>query len=198
MKNLNLVNTIFSHLLTSARMVLLTMGICSGLYMALILGFAQLTTPHTADGSLITDSRGNIIGSRLIAQNFSRPEYFRPRPSAVNYNAAAAGGSNLSPANPALRARAEEIIAKMDAGNGRLVPADLVSASGSGLDPYITEHAAVFQADRVAHARGIALDRVMGAIKTQARKPGGVLNNTPLVNVLELNLAVDKLTHDKN
>ncbi len=99
-------------------------------------------------------NRARSSAARLLAQGFARPEYFWPRPSAVDYNASAAGGSNLSPTNPALRARAEEILART-AGGGKPLPADLVTASGSGLDPHITLEAASYQVQRVAAARGV-------------------------------------------
>ena len=99
------------QILISARMVLTTMAVCCGVYTLVILGIGQIMAPYTANGSLLRNEQGEIIGSEAIAQAFTRPEYFWPRPSAVDYNAAAAGGSNWSPTNPAIRERAVKILA---------------------------------------------------------------------------------------
>ncbi|MFZ5772557.1 MAG: K(+)-transporting ATPase subunit C [Thermodesulfobacteriota bacterium] len=181
----------FPQLAAAVRIVLVTMTICSLLYPLLILSIGRLVTPYTADGSLLRNEQGGIIGSAVLAQGFTRPDYFRPRPSAVDYNASAAGGSNLSPANPALRARAEKILART-AGGGKPLPADLVSASGSGLDPHITLPAASCQAERIAVARGLAVARVTALINQHAVRPGSLFTPEPLVNVLLLNLELDR------
>ncbi len=144
-----------------------------------------------AEGSLVSDNNGAVIGSELIAQSFSRPGYFWPRPSAVNYDASASGGSNLSPANPEVRKRAAEMIVKMGHSGVELIPADLVTASGSGLDPDITLSAAKYQAERVASARGIPLKEVIKLLERNARTPGGILSGEPLVNVLSVNIELD-------
>jgi K+-transporting ATPase ATPase C chain len=177
----------------SIRLVVVSMAICCLLYTLLILGIGQMLTPYTANGSLIFNDKGVTIGSESLAQGFSRPEYFWPRPSAVDYNAAAAGGSNLSPANPELRSRAKSIIAKMEATGGKKIPADLLTASGSGLDPQITLSAAEVQAVRVASARGLAITAVMELLQQHANRPGGPLTHEPLVNVLLVNMALDRL-----
>jgi len=127
---------------TSIRIGLVTMVICCLLYPLVVLGIGQTLTPNSANGSLVSNGLGEIVGSKLIAQKFDRPEYFWPRPSAVDYNAAAAGGSNLSPANPELRERAKTLVARFKATAEDPIPADLVTASGSGLDPNITLTAA--------------------------------------------------------
>jgi potassium-transporting ATPase KdpC subunit len=183
----------FSQILTSARAVLSTMVICCLLYGLLILGIGQWLTPYTANGSLIRDAKGAVIGSQLIAQGFSRPEYFWPRPSAVDYNAAASGGSNWSPTNPKLRSRAAAIISKLGISGERKVPADLVTASGSGLDPQITLRAATYQARRVAAARGLPIATVVRILRKSATRPGGAFTPEPLVNVLLVNAALDKV-----
>lgn len=182
------------QLVTSVRIVIFTMAVCCVLYTLLIFVIGQTLMPHTAEGSLITDARGKIIGSELIAQKFTRPEYFWPRPSAVNYNASATGGSNLSPANPELTTRAQEIIQAMNATKENPVPADLVTASGSGLDPHITLHAARYQAERVAKARGVPVETVIGILEKHAVKTGGPLTSEPLVNVLLVNKQFDETT----
>ncbi len=178
-------NDIFSTL----RVVFATMLVCVVGYTALILGLANAVTPDTARGSLITDDTGQVIGSRLLAQGFSEPRYFWPRPSAVNYNAAAAGGSNLSPGNPEITARAETIIANY--GVDALIPTDLVTASGAGLDPHISRDGARFQVARVAEARGIDAEDLRDTIDHLAFAPGGMFTQDRIVNVLELNLALD-------
>ena len=140
--------------ITSLRLVVVTMLVCVAGYTALILGFAQLVTPDTAEGSLITNPDGKIIGSRLIAQRFTQARYFWPRPSAVDFNAAGAGGSNKSPTSSDLTDRARtNTIPRFGATTENPLPAELAAASGSGLDPHITEHAAMYQAARVAKAR---------------------------------------------
>ncbi|MGR3434044.1 MAG: potassium-transporting ATPase subunit C [Shimia sp.] len=179
-------------LLASLRVTLATMAVCVGGYTALILGFAQAVTPGTANGSLVTGADGTVIGSRLIAQPFSDPAYVWPRPSAVDYAADGAGGSNLSPANPELTARAEAIIAAHGgATEGSPIPADLVTASGAGLDPHISEPGARFQVRRVAGAREATPGEVLAIIDALAFDPGGPFTEGRIVNVLELNLALD-------
>jgi potassium-transporting ATPase KdpC subunit len=180
-------------ILASIRLVVATMLICVAGYATVIWGIALIFTPDTAQGSLIKGADGRIVGSSLIAQKFTQPGYFWPRPSAVDYNASAAGGSNKSPTNPDLTKRAEEIIPQFGASTDNLLPAELAAASGAGLDPHISEHAARYQAKRVADARGLPLSEVESLIRDQAFAPGGFLTPDQLVNVLELNLALDKL-----
>ena len=182
-----------SQLTTSIRIVIASMVICCVLYILLILGVGQLLTPYTANGSLIQNEKGENIGSEALAQEFNNPKYFWPRPSAVGYNASATGGSNLSPTNPALRTRAEEILKKYPSQEGKLIPADLVTASGSGMDPNISLTAATYQADRIAAARGIPVESVKEMIALFAKKSGGMLTPEPLVNVLLINIALDKM-----
>ena len=183
-----------SQLLTSLRLFALTIVACCVVYPALVLGFASVAAPEKRQGSLIHDRGGNVIGSRLIAQKFTQPRYFWPRPSAVDYNAAGAGGSNLSPANPALTERAAEIIDRLQLSESELVPADLVAASGSGLDPHITWEAAVAQMPRVAAARGLDLDELRQRAAQRVDSTLEPLGGGRLINVLELNLALDGLS----
>lgn len=178
---------------TSIRIVLFTMVVCCLLYPLVILGIGQILTPSSAGGSLVSNGRGEIVGSKLIAQKFDRPEYFWPRPSAVDYDAAAAGGSNLSPTNPELRERAKTLVARFKASAADPIPADLVTASGSGLDPDITLAAAKYQAGRVAAARGLSIETTMELLAKHAHRPGGRLTPQPLVNVLLMNLELDQL-----
>lgn len=179
---------------TSIRIVLVTMVICCLIYPLVVLGIGQTLTPNSANGSLVSSGRGEIIGSKLIAQQFDRPEYFWPRPSAVDYNAAAAGGSNLSPTNPELRERAKTLVARFKATVEDPIPADLVTASGSGLDPSITLAAARYQVARVAKARGLSSETIRELLDREARRPGGVLTTQPIVNVLLVNMALDRLS----
>ena len=181
-----------ASLLTSIRVVAATMLICVAGYAIVIWGVAHVLTPATAEGSLITSADGTVIGSRLIAQNFTQPRYFWPRPSAVDYNAAGAGGSNKSPTSSDLTERAKEVIAQYGATADNPLPPELAAASGGGLDPHISEHAALYQAPRVAQARGLPLAQVEDLIRQHAFAPGGFLTPDRLVNVLELNLALDR------
>lgn len=163
------------------------------LYPLTILGIGQVTVPYTANGSLLRNPQGEIIGSESIAQAFTRPEYIWPRPSAPNYDASATGGSNWSPTNPALRERAVKILDRMRVEKAKPLPADLVTASGSGMDPHITLKAAQYQAARVAEARGIPVHSVQAVLEHHAEKIGGFLTIEPLVNVLLVNIALDRL-----
>jgi K+-transporting ATPase ATPase C chain len=176
----------------SIRVVAVTMSLCVGGYTALILGLAQAVTPETAAGSLLKRENGVVIGSRLLAQPFERDVYLWPRPSAVDYNAAGAGGSNKSPTSHALAERAKALIQQHGATAERPLPAELVAASGAGLDPHLTVRAALYQAGRVARARGIAETEVRGMIERASFTTGNFLAPDRLVNVLELNLALDR------
>lgn len=182
------------EVVTSLRLFVLTVVVCGIAYPALILSFATLLVPEKAAGSLVRDEHGQIVGSRLVAQKFTQAKYFWPRPSAVDYNASATGGSNLSPLNPALRQRAEEILAKLQYNEEEKVPVDLVTASASGIDPHISRAAALLQAPRVAAARGLTVAQVADVI-TQCTDAATLtaLGGEPLINVLEVNLALDTL-----
>jgi K+-transporting ATPase ATPase C chain len=179
-------------LITSLRLVIVTMLVCVAGYTAVILGFAQIVVPEKAQGSLVTSKDGKIVGSRLIAQKFTQPQYFWPRPSAADYNAGAAAGSNKSPTSGDLTDRAQTNIVAYSATAEKPLPADLAAASGGGLDPHITEHAALYQADRVAKARGLAVPKVEALIKAHAFLTDSFLTPDRLVNVFELNLALDQ------
>lgn len=166
------------------------------LYPGVITGISRAAFPHEAAGSLIVKD-GKVIGSELIGQPFSDPKYFWGRLSAtapMPYNAAASGGSNLGPSNPALTdaARARiDALREADPDNKAAVPVDLVTASGSGLDPQISPAAAQYQAARVARLRGLPLERVEALVAANTEKPLLAVMGDPVVNVLQLNLALD-------
>jgi K+-transporting ATPase ATPase C chain len=185
--------------LKPALVLLLVFTLITGiLYPTLITGLAQWIFPAQANGSLITQN-GKVVGSALIGQQFDQPKYFWGRLSATAgepYNASASGGSNLSALNPALQTEVETRLAALKAAdptNTTPVPVDLVTSSGSGLDPDISVAAANYQAARVAKARGISLDQVNALI--QQNTHGRILGflGEATVNVLELNLALDKI-----
>jgi K+-transporting ATPase ATPase C chain len=189
----------FVRSIRSALSLLVAMTILLGIaYPLLITGIAKLAFPRQADGSLIHED-GRLIGSTLIGQSFSDPKYFWGRPSATSpqpYNGLASGGSNLGPLNPALldavKANAKALH-DADPDNRQPIPADLVTASGSGLDPEISIAAAQYQADRVARARGLALDRVEALINAhQEQRLFGFIGERR-VNALTLNLALDRM-----
>ncbi len=179
--------------LTSLRLAAITLLVCVAGYTAVILGFAQAVRPDTANGSLLTGADGvTVVGSLLLAQAFTQPRYFWPRPSAVDYNAAGAGGSNKSPTSLDVNDRAQKIVAMYGASTQNPLPPDLAAASGGGLDPHITERAAHYQAERVANARRVATAEVDALISRLAFAPGGFSSAGRIVNVLELNLALDR------
>jgi potassium-transporting ATPase KdpC subunit len=173
-----------------------------GLYPLVITGVAQLASPHQANGSLIVNG-GQVLGSELIGQQFDDPRYFWGRLSATGtypYNAfdaehlTASSGSNYGPLNPALlemvRARVDALHAA-DPGNTAPIPVDLVTASGSGLDPHVSVAAALYQVPRVARERGLSEEQVRQLVDRYAQgRQWGILGE-PRVNVLELNLALD-------
>ena len=171
--------------------------ICGGIYPAVVTGISQAVFPKQANGSFITDKGGKMIGSSLIGQPFSEAKYFWPRPSATPdyaYNPAGSGGSNSGPTNPAyLETVAGRVKNLRDAGLSGPIPADLVQASASGLDPHITPEAAKVQIARVAKSRGMneeALTKLVAA-HTEERQLGFL--GVPRVNVLTLNLELDTL-----
>lgn len=184
-----------------ALTMLLILTLLTGLvYPLAVTGLAQLFFPDQANGSLIIHN-GKVIGSKLIGQYFDRPEYFWSRLSATSpfpYNAAASSGSNLGPTNPALIEAVKARVAALraaDPGNELPIPVDLVTASGSGLDPHISPAAALYQLKRVARARGLNDDTVLTLViqHTEGRQFG--LLGERRVNVLQLNLALDALSH---
>lgn len=178
-------------------MLMLFTVICGGIYPALVTAIAQALFPHQARGSFITGKGGRNVGSSLIGQPFTAPEYFWPRPSATAngpYNPAGSGGSNAGPTKPAYIATVGERVEDLrSAGLSGPIPADLVLASASGLDPHITPDGARVQVPRVARARHLpeeAVQKIVAA-HTEDRQLGFL--GAPRVNVLRLNLALDSL-----
>ncbi|MFE6968299.1 potassium-transporting ATPase subunit KdpC [Isoptericola sp. NPDC057653] len=184
-------------------MIALTLVLGVG-YTLVITGIGRLVLPAQADGSLVRDGAGQVVGSSLIGQGFTDadgaplPQYFQSRPSAAGdgWDAGASSGSNLGPENPDLVAAIEERraqVAELDGVAPEDVPADAVTASGSGLDPHISPEYAQIQVARVAEARGLPVDEVEGLVArhTEGRTLGYL--GEPVVNVLELNVALDEL-----
>jgi len=173
--------------------------VCCGIYPLIVFGLGQVLFHQKANGSLIVDSQGNVKGSRLLGQQFTGEKYFHTRPSAAGngYDATSSGGSNLGPTSQKLHDSIAQNVNDYRAQNGvdtnAPVPADAVTASGSGLDPHISPENAQLQAGRVAKARGLPLEKVRSLIAQCTDNPDlGVLGD-PGVNVLELNLALDAL-----
>jgi len=194
--------------LRPALVVLIGLTLITGLIYPLVMtGIAQVVFPTQASGSLIVQD-GKVVGSSLIGQPFSDDKYFHGRPSATTapdpqdasksvdapYNAANSGGSNLGPTSKALAERIKADVEKLKGENpDAAVPVDLVTTSGSGLDPDISPEAAYFQVPRVATARGLPPERVRALVDSQVQGRALGLFGEPHVNVLELNLALDKL-----
>ena len=181
-----------SILFTLVTLILLGLG-----YPLLVTGIASVVFPHQAAGSLIRLNDGTIIGSELIAQSFTSDKYFHPRPSAAGngYDATSSGGTNLAQSNAKLVQRIQGDIDAAAAKNpGKPVPIDMVTYSGSGLDPDITPDNAYYQAPRVAQARNLPEDKVRALIATHIASRDLGLFGEPRVNVLSLNLALDQLS----
>jgi K+-transporting ATPase ATPase C chain len=183
-------------LIASIRIVVATMAICVVGYAAAIWVVGAILAPYTAQGSLVTAADGRVVGSRLIAQKFEQPKYVWPRPSSAGkegYDATSAAGSNKSPTSEDVAKRAKELVERYGATAQNPLPPELAAASGGGLDPHVSERAALYQAKRVADARGVPVGQVETVIRQHAFSPGAFLTPDRLVNVLEVNLALDKL-----
>jgi K+-transporting ATPase ATPase C chain len=183
----------------SALVTLVLLIILCGVYPLAVWGIAQVAFPSQANGSLI-NVKGQVVGSRLLAQNFIGAQYFHPRPSAAGdtgYDGSSSGGSNLGPLSQKLTDQVKERVEKYRAENnlpaGTLVPADAVTASGSGLDPHISPGNAGLQAPRIAQARNLKETTIRSLIAKYREGPDWGLFGEPRVNVLRLNLALDAI-----
>lgn len=182
------------NLITAVLMTIATAVLLGLVYPLVVTGLAQVIFPDKANGQLMRNADGSVIGSRIIGQPFVGPGYFHSRPSAAGagYDAGASSGSNLGPTSQKLKDRVQADIQRVQAENaGKPVPVDLVTASGSGLDPHISPAGAEFQVARVARDRGITGDQVQQLVNahTEGRQFGFL--GEPRVNVLELNLDLD-------
>ncbi|HXE97095.1 MAG TPA: potassium-transporting ATPase subunit KdpC [Dongiaceae bacterium] len=171
--------------------------ICGGIYPAVVTGVAHAIFPKQAAGSFITDKSGKVVGSTLVGQPFADAKYFWPRPSASSdfgYNSMASGGSNSGPTNPDyLKTVGARVKTLRDAGVTGPVPADLVQASASGLDPHVTPESALLQVPRVAKARGIGEERLRKVVNEHIEERQFGFMGAQRVNVLVLNLELDRL-----
>ncbi len=187
----------WNHFLPGLRLTLVLTVLTGLAYPGIVTPLCQVLFPRQANGSLVS-LNGQVVGSSLIGQNFSRPGYFHPRPSAAGsdgYDASASSGSNLGPTSQKLvdrvKASADQF-RKENPGYSEPIPADILTASGSGLDPHITPAAALAQAARVASARGVSAEQVKALVEqaTEGRDLG--MLGEPRVNVLALNMAMDQ------
>ncbi len=184
-------------LLIAVRMTVVTLIVTGLAYPLLITGLSQLFFASKANGSIVQDDRGQATGSELIGQAFTTPGYFQPRPSAAGagYDALASSGSNLGPTSKKLQERVAAELERLRTENREAaepVPAELLMASGSGLDPHLSPEAAAWQLPRIARARGVSVDRLRTLLDSQIEPPDLWVLGEPRVNVLLLNLAMDR------
>lgn len=180
------------------RTTVVTLVLTGFVYPFVVTGLAQVLFPWRANGSLVSDENGQVIGSELIAQGFTNPAYFQPRPSAAGdkgYDGASSSGSNLGPTSKKLQDRINEDLKRLKEENPDatgLVPAELVTTSASGLDPDLSPEAMLWQVPRVAKARGVTPERVKSVVEANVEgRTFGILGE-PRVNVLMVNLALDR------
>ena len=180
------------------RTTIVTLVLTGLIYPFVMTGLSQILFPWRANGSLVTDEKGQVVGSELIAQGFVNPAYFQPRPSAAGekgYDAASSSGSNLGPTSKKLQDRIKDDLKRLKEENpdaNEPVPAELVTTSGSGLDPHLSPVAMLWQVPRVAKARGVSRERVNAVVDANIEgRTLGILGE-PRVNVLLVNLALDR------
>jgi potassium-transporting ATPase KdpC subunit len=189
----------FAEVRAAVMATLVLALVCCGIYPLVVFGIAQAAFPKQANGSLLKDAAGTVRGSRLLGQQFTSDIYFQSRPSAAGNgcDATRSGGSNLGPASSNLAAAITQRIFDYRRQNhlatNAPVPADAVTASGSGLDPHISIHNAELQAPRVAKARSLPLDTVLALVRANTDRAGLGILGDPGVNVLALNLALDRI-----
>ena len=185
----------FKELKRGILFTIVMMVLLGGGYHVVLWTIGRAVFPSQSEGSLIRRADGTIVGSRLIAQQFTRPEYFQPRPSGVDYNASSTGGTNYGPSNPDhLKAVQERLdaVTKQEGVTAGQVPSEMVTASGGGMDPHVPPGAAELQATRVASTRGVPIERVRALIHAHTEPPALGFLGRARVNVLELNLALDE------
>ncbi len=190
-------NVVQFSILKPALLLFILLAVILGLvYPLAVTAVSQVVMPHQANGSLINNSQGRVVGSSLIGQKFDDPNYLWGRPSAANYDAKASTGSNLGPLNPELANHVQTAVDTLkasDPSNQVAIPLDLVTTSASGLDPHISPAAAAWQVNRIAKQRGISPQQVKQVIDKHTRQFG--LLGEPVVNVLAVNMALDKLAN---
>ena len=190
---------LFSELRSAVMVTLAFAVVCCGLYPLVVFGISQALFRDQANGSLIVDKDGTVHGAKLLGQQFTADKYFQSRPSAAGngYDATSSGGSNLGPTSSNLVTTVAQRIADYRSANSlatnALVPADAVTASGSGLDPHISLRNAELQAPRVAKVRNLSVEKVLALVRANTDPASLGLLGEPGVNVLELNLALDSL-----
>jgi len=185
-------------LIVALRVTAVTLVVTGLIYPLVMTGISKALLHDRANGSMVTNDKGQVVGSELIGQNFEQAGYFRPRPSAAGdkgYDATNSGGSNLGPTSKKLRDRVTESVAKLKKQNPDArghVPAELVTASASGLDPHLSPAGAMWQVPRVARARGVSQERVRQLVEANIEGRDLGFLGEPRVNVLLLNLALDR------
>jgi K+-transporting ATPase ATPase C chain len=186
------------NIMTSLRFTVVSLVLLGLLYPLAVTGVARVLFPHRAGGSIVLDGSGKPVGSELLAQGFFSPAYFQPRPSAAGekgFDPMASGGSNLGPTSAKLRDRAAADVARLRTENPsapRSVPSELVTTSGSGLDPHLSPAGALWQVARVAAARGVSEARIRAVVEESVEGRDMGLLGDPRVNVLLLNLSLDR------
>jgi len=186
---------VFKEIKQGVLFTIVSMVLLGGGYHMVIWVIGQALFASQAEGSLIRRADGTVVGSRLIAQKFTRPEYFQPRPSGVDYNGASTGGTNYGPSNPDHLAAVQQrldAVTRQEAVAASQVPSEMVTASGGGMDPHIPASAAELQVARVARSRKVDTSRVRELVAAHTEPPTGGFLGRARVNVLQLNLALDE------